>query len=367
MPLGTDDVRERGAAVTVQSRLGKRGWHSSALMGVAASLALSACGGSSGPAALDRSGSTHATRKVAAVPTALPGRVVAAIPLDVGSAPVGVTAAGAAIWVHSHRTHMLYRIDPNDNRVAARIDLGQDSCGQPVSGAGRLFVSPCDGSTQTSVVDTTTNRLIGHISGSAPGAELSFGFGSVWVPSKDLHHVIRVDPATLKPTATLSIPSALFAGDAKSMWCAETDFNANYTGYLDQVDPATNRIVRRIHPGGTVGSGPYIAYAAGHLWLMGNDDPHLLSISTTTGRAVSFKLPGWLGLSAFYDEQIAVGAGSLWIRIANPTVARINPRTGRITRTYPADSGGEGGSPLIAFGSLWVANFSSDTVWRGGI
>jgi streptogramin lyase len=304
---------------------------------------------------------------VAAIPTSLPRGVIAAIPLDVGSGAVGVTAGGPAVWVHAHRAHTLYRIDPAHNRVAARIDLGQDSCGQPVYGAGRLFISPCDGSTQTSVVDTTTSRLIGHIRGSAPGGGLWFGFGSVWVTAQDLHHVIRVDPMTLKPTATLSIPSALFVGDAKSMWFAETDFNADYTGYVDQVDPATNRTLRRIHPAGTVGSGPYIAYASGHLWLMGNDDADLLSISTKTGQAASFKLPGWLGLSAGYDEQIAVGVGSLWIRIANPTVARINPRNGRITRTYPADMDGEGGSPLIAFGSLWVANFSSDTVWRDRI
>jgi hypothetical protein len=38
--------------------------------------------------------------------------------------------------------------------------------------------------------------------------------------------------------------------------------------------------------------------------------------------------------------------------------------TGRLIRRYPADPRGDGGFPAVGFGSLWVVNFHTDTVWR---
>jgi streptogramin lyase len=331
-------------------------------------LAATACGGSSNASSHHApAGPTTVTTAPAASPTrsALRKGVLASIELNGGSAPGGVVVGGGAVWAYSHRGSLLFRIDPKQDRVAARIDLGQDACGEVIYGAHRVFVSPCDDSTKTKVVDARTNQVVGQIGNSAAGGSAWFAFGSVWITAVDMHHVLRVDPTTLKVVATIKVPSVDFVDDGHSMWFAETDSSANYTDRLDQVDPSTNRIVRRLRThAGRVGSDPWLEYAASRLWLKGNDRPTLIAISPATGAVTTYTIKGWHALDQEYDEEITVGLGSLWIRISDGKVARINPTDGRVVRRYPADGFAGGGYGVVGFGSLWVANFGTDTVWR---
>jgi hypothetical protein len=64
------------------------------------------------------------------------------------------------------------------------------------------------------------------------------------------------------------------------------------------------------------------------------------------------------------DIPIVSGAGSVWLRTSDPKLDRIDPATGRVRATYPAANAGGGGGLAVAFGSLWVENAGSDSVWR---
>ena len=76
-------------------------------------------------------------------------------------------------------------------------------------------------------------------------------------------------------------------------------------------------------------------------------------------------LPGApIELTDFYDDPVVYGLGSLWVRSASRLVLRLNPKTGAVIGHYPADPLANGGWPAAAYGSLWMANFDTDAVWR---
>jgi len=61
---------------------------------------------------------------------------------------------------------------------------------------------------------------------------------------------------------------------------------------------------------------------------------------------------------------VVAGAGSVWVRISDTKIARIDPKTGKEIGTYPAAAAGGGGGIAVAFRSLWVANGGLGNVWR---
>ena len=66
-----------------------------------------------------------------------------------------------------------------------------------------------------------------------------------------------------------------------------------------------------------------------------------------------------------WDLYIDAADGAIWLRTSDDSIARIDTRTREVVATYPASGGG--GDMALAFGSLWVANFADDTLWRIGI
>jgi hypothetical protein len=58
----------------------------------------------------------------------------------------------------------------------------------------------------------------------------------------------------------------------------------------------------------------------------------------------------------------SAGAGSVWVRTSDDSIARLNPSNGHIVARYPA-TGGAGGI-AVTNGALGVANFGNDSVWR---
>ena len=149
------------------------------------------------------------------------------------------------------------------------------------------------------------------------------------------------------------------------MWNNENR-NGDWGGKIAKVDPATGRVIDRL----TVPDpGPYAAVTAdlGYIWVKGDDSGRLLRIDPKTAAIRSFDLSGFTGLSQLYDIWPATGLGSVWVRLTDDSVTRVDPRTGTVMGTYPADAAGGGGWPTVGFGSLWVPNFGSDTIWRDRI
>jgi streptogramin lyase len=92
--------------------------------------------------------------------------------------------------------------------------------------------------------------------------------------------------------------------------------------------------------------------------------PDLLKIDPASGRVRTYMIPGYRPLTQLYGIAPVEGLGSLWMRIGDGIVVQVAPTNGKVLATYPADPAGGGGDVAVAYGSLWVANFGTDTVWR---
>jgi streptogramin lyase len=289
----------------------------------------------------------------------LPRGVLSEIKVDRGSGPEGLVAGFGSVWVGAHRGNDVFRIDPKTDKVIARIDVGHEVCGQPVAGYGGVWVGPCDDSTKTSVIDPKTNQVIGSVD--LYGADV-FANGSVWGSANNLHQLLRINPKTLRVQAKLPVAGVEDAFDGHDIWAIPENESGAYTGVIREIDPVTNHILATIHtPRAAVGA--YMVYAYGSLWIKG-DSPTLLKINARTHAVASYRVPNDQVPDSMGDIWIANGNGSLWIRSGDGVISRINPTNGKAVGRYATDPNGDGGFPLVAFGSLWTANFDTDSVWR---
>jgi streptogramin lyase len=174
-------------------------------------------------------------------------RVVATI--LVGGSIQGVEAAGGYVWVTrpAEGVGELIRIDPATNRVTgAPINVGPG----PIAALyafGALWVT--NSSSQSVVrVDPSTDR----VSSTGFNGSVAAAFGSLWAAWED--NVIRADPKSGRPTATIGVPRAqAVAVGGGRVWVLASPKSSSptlfypikHTAELWQIDPMKNRIVGR--------------------------------------------------------------------------------------------------------------------------
>ena len=338
-----------------------------ALLVAASALLMASCSSSGSAHRTNHSGAAPDSALITSsplTPPALPAGVIKQFDLDPGAAPSAVAAGFGSMWINSHRGDALYRLDPKTNKIIARIQVG-DCCSTPVAAAGRIWAGDA-------VIDPTTNRVVGNIPG-------DFGVyaavdGIPWKATGDA--LVRIDPRTYRPDRTIEVnanarhvsdPDVEFAyGDGAFWVIVVADEAETFGGAVVKVDPRTGKTLRTFHPPDPGGYAD-IQFYQHAIWLKGDDSGRLVKLDTSTGATRVYQLPGWQALSSSFGQVIALGDGDLWIRNASDKILRFRPGTGRVVGTYPGSPTGNGGFEAVAFGSLWVANFDDDTVWRDRI
>jgi DNA-binding beta-propeller fold protein YncE len=281
----------------------------------------------------------------------LPPGVVASIETIPGGYPLSVATAYGSVWVSQHRQTVLYRISPRTNKIVATIDIGREACGVLTAGYGKVWMPRCNEPNGFVIIDATKNR-VAKVVRNAHGLQVAVGAGSFWVPGLN-GTTQRYDPKTLKPTATLPVGGFL-AFDGKFVWALNPD-----DGVLRQIDPATNEVAWST----AVPERYWFSYLVvldGQLWF-GSDAPALARLDLATKEFVPVPIKAQPNLG---DRPLAVGAGGLWWRTSFTKVSRIDPKTGKVTGTFPTASHG---MQAVGFGALWVANSGDSTVWRDRI
>jgi YVTN family beta-propeller protein len=220
--------------------------------------------------------------------------------------PGGVAYGTGATWVTDAADNLMLRVDPA-GQVVDRIPVGRGPAGVAAADGQLWVANQLDGT--VSEVNPAAGVVVATIGvGNGPVAVAS-GYGSVWVANATDSTLSRIDPGSGRVVATIplgSTPAGLAVGEG-GIWVTGAG-----TGELMLVNPRTNRVSRAI----TVGSS-----AAG----------------------------------------AAVGAGSVWVAEASGTVARINPRTGKVRAIK---LGGELAGIAYAGGAVWVANSLGGSVVR---
>ena len=340
-----------------------------------------------------QSASRAAARQVCPSPTITPaaapapvgehpapaGEITASIPIKY--APGSLTVSDGSVWVVAHRSNTVFRIDPSTNAVAASIPFDQsDGIGPVSAGLHGLWVPATD--QQAHRIDPATNTVVQSVSvqnhdGASGDLHLDKALDLIDTPSglwlgvsQPNPAVVRVDPATGKIVRTVATgPSdhalAMAAGSLWVLSFADTSGRVDETSTrFQRIDPATGAVIAEIAlPGVPAGlaAGDDGVYVAMHDYSVARIDP-----ATNCVAAVAFLGHTADAQSAPFSDPITIcdQAGTLYLGFDRGAIAVADAHTLTVRTALRVDTQDYQGDVVAAFGSLWLAGFSTDTLYR---
>jgi len=229
--------------------------------------------------------------------------LVRTIPLPVYPSDLAVGLGG--VWVLSGPSGRVMRINPADNGLSKPISLGY-TCRRTAEvtiGAGSVWAT-CDVPPGAFRVDVRTRASRAFLPDSRRGfADAVFGLGKLWLADRVRNEVLEVDPVTNRVVRRIPVrrePVAL-AVAADAVWVV-----SSRDGWLSRIATGRALEVARIK----VGKEPVaVAAADDAIWVAHADDKSLTRIDPHTGRtAATIKLSNT-------PVGLELGAGRLWVTI----------------------------------------------------
>ncbi len=281
--------------------------------------------------------------------TDLPSGILAIVP--VANGPLTLAATEDTVWVESHRSNIVTRVDPSEDREVARLENVTVHC-MVVSGGGFAWAADVQQGKITKF-DPVSGTILGTIEIPDP-CGLAADDNDLWVTRPDLAQAERYDVATLEKRAVIPLGPRVsgIAIGPDAIWASgEAD-----GGTVWRIDPATNQVVASIRAPGAEPVGLLVAF--GSVWtgsrtkgLIYRIDPSSNAITETI--KVGYSVGG-----------IGVGPDAIWASgFGNGTIYRIDPATNSVSGTLSTSFGNLGG-PLVAFDSIWVGALDRNVVLR---
>jgi YVTN family beta-propeller protein len=137
---------------------------------------------------------------------------------------------------------------------------------------------------------------------------------------------------------------------AGAVWATEP-----YRGYVDRINPKTNKVGRRIH---IKNFGPAnLRYGGGAVWVGSTFGRRVVRIDARTNRATTVRVGDT-------PRSVAVTSSAIWVsNNRSNTVSRIDPKTRKVVATIHVGQGPENAAIGID-GTVFVPNVGDDTVSR---
>jgi YVTN family beta-propeller protein len=236
-----------------------------------------------------------------------------------------------SVWVSDYNADQVYRLDAATGKQIAVVKLPPGSSPEGITDAGgAVWVADHHGGS-ISRIDPQTNKVAAKVVVGPPGSSgpqgIASGLGSVWVDVPNINSVVRIDPTTNKITAFIAFPFNMapcggIAVGTSAVWV---------TGCLDgttvaRIDPATNTIASILDVSGEV---IQPAAVGNTVWFVASGDPdsttalpgYLIHLRGDDTVAASYELP-----VGFITGGTTVAFGSIWISdFSHPRVMRIPP------------------------------------------
>jgi streptogramin lyase len=271
------------------------------------------------------------------------------------------------------------RAAPHAPRLAAQIGgFGPRLITGITSGLGSVWLLAESGDHQHGLVDRLnpkTNELVGRpVQIGGPSRVISTGFGAVWALVVPRHRdraatLVRIDPATDRillrakvggPGRDIdqTVPADTINAGLGSLWITYAA-----TGSVYRIDPETGFTTAAIR----VGLYPQaLAFAAGNVWVADRQDGAVREIDPETNRVVGRPLdvarqPASQGRAL--GDMLWMGTaedGGVWLYDPNhDQVARLDPRTRRLSFDAPSGAAGEVAVADTDRRTLWIVGSRS--------
>jgi YVTN family beta-propeller protein len=205
------------------------------------------------------------------------------------------------------------------------------------------------------IIDPATNRIVAEIPvGIRPGP-VGAGAGAVWVGNLQDRTLARIDPRKRKVVAFITLgsrtPTGVAAG-SRAVWVAH-----GLRGELSRVDPQYDRVTATRRVARSLGDRQHGAVAVGYgrVWAVYGD--------ATLARVDPISLRVSRSFAGTAPTAVALAAGSVWVANSeDSTVERFNPTTLEVVK--PITVGRRPVALASGEGAVWVANAGEDTVTR---
>jgi YVTN family beta-propeller protein len=234
--------------------------------------------------------------------------------LSAGASPTFLATGFGFVWAESADDQVLRKIDPASGQVNAAIQLTRHpAAGEAglAAGAGGIWTGQIDAKRPGYLVRVDPKTNVVHRTGvrvslpkDAPEVkhDLSVGEGAVWLTSRFVQEVERIDPVRQRTGGVQSLPSPIskvVAGE-RAVWVALEN------GAVYKLDPETLEIADVAR----VSASPIIAIAvgAGAVWTANGGDSTVSRIEPESGKFRTIDVGG-------NPSGIAVGAGAVWVSV----------------------------------------------------
>jgi hypothetical protein len=272
----------------------------------------------------------------------------------------GLAAGGGYVWAYVRDSGLLVRVDQRTGQLRS-FPLSRWR-GMPVviaAGARGLWLANQHSSRpDLTRISLWSGRVIARprLPGdSGPISAVMAAYRSVWIVVPDGGRtpgwrVLRLDPASNRIDGiSARIPGAQLTGSTAAIWAsAGRIWVTGSTHSIASLDPRT----LAVHTATTPGRSQDLFFGAGHAWSLDHTRPSLAVINPRTGkllRTLAVPPP-----SATGDDAVTAGPGLLWV-FRGSLLTRLNPATGdAITRTRLDPLAPAFYSPAVIAGrSLW--------------
>ena len=243
-------------------------------------------------------------------------------PVQIGGRPISVVAAYGRIWVADTANSEVYRINPVTSKVVGAPEPVAQGPVSLAAGDGGVWVASLLSGT-VSLLDPRTGSLVASSALPDGAVRIMVGPGGVWV-SGQTDSLTRVDP---RPAGVSLVwrsvrvgqgPIGVTAGDG-SVWVANVQ-----SGSVSRVDPSTVRVTAtyNLNGAGAVSSDPeMLAVWQGRLWVGSGQQNAVVAIDPSTGSRIG----GTVSTPGIVRQMVLDTGGTLWATTANPgTVVRFS-------------------------------------------
>jgi hypothetical protein len=243
--------------------------------------------------------------------------VAARVPVATGSGPAAVAVGAGAVWAPVAVPGALWGIDPENNKVVAKIPLG----------------GPLAGSISASATRDTVWVAAGAEVGT--GAPASGG------------RLLRIDPRRKRVVADIALPAApvAIAADPSAAWVATA------RGQVLMVSGKRNRVAATIEAGGPLGFGQTIAVGSKGVWLADPFDEQIVRIDPRTRRVMA-RIP------AGAVTTLAVTGDAVWA-LSPLGLVRVDPARDRVVAIESGPDLRRARLLAADAGAVWTAAWSS--------
>jgi YVTN family beta-propeller protein len=269
-----------------------------------------------------------------------------------------VVMADGSAWVAVGEA--VKQLDGGNGSELATVAVPGETCLAMDAGFDSVWVGACGSDTPSLVrIDPATATVAATIPlpirDFQAESSVAAGEGAVWAVSDGLVEqlLVKVDPQTDAVVATFTLPGGLSGVRAgyRGVWIAKTDADS-----VLHVDPNDGSVLREI----AVGERPrFLAIGEGTVWTMNEGDGTVSRIDPATDTVTAT-----IAVSSrpVIGGDIAVGGGSVWVRITEQLVARIDPLTDEVVARYGPPSGS--GSVAADDAAAWISTLGVSTVFR---